>query len=56
MNGTLHRESPVRNIIKGLKEAETKAGQNMGRNTNKYQWIDCVSRADRGGRASSRLH
>ena len=35
----------MRNSIKGVKEGETKARENMGHNTNKYQWIDCVSLA-----------
>ena len=43
MNEDLHQEIPSRNIIKGVKEVETKARENMGHNTNKYQWIDCVS-------------
>lgn len=43
MNEDLHWEIPSRNIIKAVKEVETKARENMGHNTNKYQWVDCVS-------------
>ena len=43
MNEDLHWEIPSRNIIKAAKEVETKARENMGHNTYKYQWVDCVS-------------